>query len=770
MKKIMQLKLLTLCICVAQQSFALELIEDQELSRVTGQDGMTIGHEISRLEIDQANWYDPNGKTNIKTGLGLHNVKMNGVDNQNINSSLSIDVGATDQSAGLGISASISPFVASADLNLLKTLCTSDPCSQESKSIRIDGAQNLVSLGKLSLSTSSALNWNLKTSAGLFNKDAEAEVGFQLQNATLSHTLGNNKLILNDFNFNFAGIGYMYIDSKEGLVLSSYSGGKDHIVDLDRVADSSDIKDGRIDATNPGVNIDLRYASTEGERRNIIRLGASGAVTKAKIAINADQTNLAVFDRYDPLSNTRSDTTATGYNKNEAVQGVSGDAGLHLQMAADFLNAESLVGENTRHKATTVEIGHTGKGSYAVEFSNLRALTKVNGSGEAVNASIDFGDLYINSINASSLNFLINKKLSETLRMPKVAGNYLTFSDNMTQSLLGSPSNDYILVAIRGMDFQSIAAKAQFISDNSLEKLPDNTGTWGIGIPIYNLNSNIALTSATYKEKQALAYNLMASTEGYGIDKKTNTPSTTSLLLIDGHTGAFSQEAVNYYMGLRNIDAFIESNGVISYEDEGILISAEKLLIAANAEWAVGQLPGAKYNCEDSRCLSKVVPDDIFSKKSDVLTSIAFKLDGKGDLMIIPGLETDAAAENQTQNFLSLNANFIFNTPTADVSDLGSYIGLSNEDDVGGIIKKSSINLNRMQGEIGLNSQIYLKAKAAVLDSQVKFNNKAVREGGRGTPFTAEVALSPSGLTMQKVADLAITGGTLRSTMMITPR
>ena len=71
----------------------------------------------------------------------------------------------------------------------------------------------------------------------------------------------------------------------------------------------------------------------------------------------------------------------------------------------------------------------------------------------------------------------------------------------------------------------------------------------GIGIPIYNLNANVALSGTKYDgDKNGIAYNVMASTEGYGKDAKTGAPSTTSILLIDG--GVENGHARNYYAGL----------------------------------------------------------------------------------------------------------------------------------------------------------------------------------------------------------------------------
>ncbi len=97
------------------------------------------------------------------------------------------------------------------------------------------------------------------------------------------------------------------------------------------------------------------------------------------------------------------------------------------------------------------------------------------------------------------------------------------------------------LVAVRGMDFQAIARKARFILTISIAAQSTNTGTWGLGIPIYNLNANVALFSKKYTDskgvsKDGLGYNIAASTEGYGEDSAGN-PKTTSIIVIDGATG-----------------------------------------------------------------------------------------------------------------------------------------------------------------------------------------------------------------------------------------
>lgn len=760
MKKIVKLNVLTACICLVQQSYALQPIAEQDLSKVTGQDGIIITHEISKATAEQINWYDPNPQSEVKMGLGLHGFNMQGINGQSILSQIEFDVGATAAGAGLRIAASVSPFSATADLNLVKTACKNLDCAPDSTSIRTAGTQTLNSLGSIGLSTSTPLSVLLQTSAGLFNKDEKASLDFRLQNATISHKLGENSLILNDFNFNFAGQGYMYIAADEGIVLTTKNGDQDHYIDLGRVADTTDVATGR-NATNPGINIDLRYNSPNNERKNIMRMGASGAVTNARLALSGDQTRVSAFD----VSNKTSTGTYTRESKNAAgYQDLVGSGGLHFALAADFTNENDLNIPSTM-SPTTLEIGHTGKGSYAVEFSKLRPLTTRNAQGQlhGKNSYIDFGDLYLNTITGKELEFIVNDNLKQALQA----------ENNTLKQVLAAHENseDFVLIAIRGMDFQSIAAKARFISDNSLSELDGDGGSWGIGIPVYNLNANVALKGTNYGStgQQGLAYNIMASTEGYGIDAKTGLPSTTSIILIDGQNGVHG-EPVNYYAGLRNIDALIESNGIIGYEDEGLHIYADKLLVAASAELAIGQLPGSKYNCigvSSTNC-GAYVAHDSFSKQDDVLMNIAFKLDGSGDLLIIPGVDpTDTSPDT---NFLSYQGKFKFRPLTAaeidDPENLGSYFSLSNEDvNLRGDPLISSLNFNRIQGELGLNGKIRLSEDTVVMDNQVNFNpSQNIAE-----PFRTNFAMQTNG-QMQKIANIAMTGGMMRSTLGIKPR
>ena len=467
MHKIIKLNLLTLCICAANQSYALQALNDQILSDVTGQDGISITHEASKVDIKQLNWVDPAevGKTPIK--LGLHNIDVKTATGyNNIKTKLDFDVGTTQlangtQGVGIQLSASVSPFTATAAQIML--MCSPNCATGETD-------QNL---GSFKLSTISPFEVYLTTTNGLFNRDSKVHLDFKLQNASISYGQNNQDLTLKDFNFNLSADGYLYIDETEGVVLTSKGSVGDNIVVLGRVEDKTDVHDSRVgNATNPGLNVDLRYGSVNSTHRNLIRIGASGALTNGKIALNADQTGVVKFNTVNRVNGNVQENEVVA----SAGYGFKNAGGLHLNVSADFTRAgNSLLGAST---PTTFELGHTGTGSYAIEFSNLsplnvRTSTDPNSAINSQNAYIDFGQIYINNIRTNSMGFVVNDQIKTILG----AQNYeLIYNPSPT----GNASN-MAFIAVRGLDFQAIARKARFISDNSIAVNNTNEGTWGLG-------------------------------------------------------------------------------------------------------------------------------------------------------------------------------------------------------------------------------------------------------------------------------------------------
>ena len=179
--------------------------------------------------------------------------------------------------------------------------------------------------------------------------------------------------------------------------------------------DKTDVHDSRVgNATNPGLNVDLRYGSANSTHRNLIRIGASGALTNGKIALNADQTGVAKFNTVSRVNGNVQENEVVA----SAGYGFKNAGGLHLNVSADFTRAgNNLLGAST---PTTFELGHTGTGSYAIEFSNLsplnvRTSTDPNSAINSQNAYIDFGQIYINNIRTNSMGFVVNDQIKTIL-------------------------------------------------------------------------------------------------------------------------------------------------------------------------------------------------------------------------------------------------------------------------------------------------------------------------------------------------------------------
>ncbi len=120
-----------------------------------------------------------------------------------------------------------------------------------------------------------------------------------------------------------------------------------------------------------------------------------------------------------------------------------------------FTRADSGLTTVSGRTPDNIELGHTGTGSYAIEFSNLTRLNVRNSSvvGTPVstqNAYIDFGDIYINTIRTNSLGFMINDQIKSIL---SASSNELIYNPSPSAN-----PQTMALIAVRGMDFQAIAA------------------------------------------------------------------------------------------------------------------------------------------------------------------------------------------------------------------------------------------------------------------------------------------------------------------------
>lgn len=745
-----RLTVLMLSILTAQYTVAMEALSDQNLREVSGKDGLTVQLQTDKVTANQINWKDNTTFADGSSGnlnLSLNNLAITQLGSQAVGGTIKFDVGTTSTNkAGIRLEAALNPSqIHIADIKVCSDVANTANCSDASSQ----------SLGALTIKDRDGTKFLLQTANGLFNAQELGYLEFGLQNANIFYSLKNsaavNQLVLKDFNFNFKGSGYMYLDPVKGFVLSTNAQGttgSTNQITLDRVADLDNAG-----KTKPGFNVDLRYKANVGADpaayatqnddstvKPILRLGASGALRDAEISVNAARPTLG----------------GAQIGAATASSDMTGSTGVHVAMKASFTPDVKDSNGQVTTQGTRLELGGTGKNSYAIEFGNLTPLQIRQGiaagsSNLALNqnlAQINFGDLYINAVKTQSMEFQISSTIAALLG--RQAGIY---RHNLYESSITSNPN-ILSLAIRGMEFQAIARSARFIADNSNDsanQINNQTATWGLGLPIYNLNANLGIYGTTYgtnKDKQGIGFGLALSTQG----RNTDGSKTTSVMLIDGAKNANSGEEVNYYAGLRNIDLFLDTNGSIGFEQNGIALDLTKLIIALNAELALGQLPGSRYNiaaCNTSTSVACFVPSNNFTQNSDVLFAIGLRLDGTASLMLIPGAASDLTLKGNV-NLLASASN-----------ENRNYIHIVDPS------TNAALGLDKISGNLNLNTNLKLTKDTFVVANQVDLNPSQ-------TPsqvLKANLNFYPTAAsTGQQLGQMVITGGTIRSSIGITPR
>lgn len=746
MQKILKLNLLALSVLLAQQSHALQALSDDSLSQVTGQDGITLSLESDIITADQINWKDNTtfaDNTSDQLNLSLNNLWIYRNINDPITGSVKIDVGASaTNKPQIGIDAQLNP----ANLYIGKIAV----CGNGGMGANCDDISSL-SMGALTLQNRSPLKFKLFTQNGLFSPTEQAYVELAVNNVNILHTLESqgmyHQLGLKDFNFNVKGNLYLYISPTRGIVAST---------NLPNIASSSnEIELARVDdldnvgKTKPGFNVDLRfkrdvgpnffdYGLTENDgNKALLRIGASGRLRDAELTINADRINLG----------------AATLNGDTAGSDASGNTGLHLSAKASFTRDIKDSNGNVTSQGGRLEIGASGKNTFAVEFGDLTPIQirKLEGGSLAVNSDltrINFGDIYINTIKSDAMDFQIGQNIAALLG--REAGIYRhTLYQNQ-------PMDPNILaVAVRGFSLEGVARTGRFIADNSNDAanqaLP-SSGQWGIGIPIYNLNANVALFGTNFgvnTDKQGIGFGVAFSTDG----RDAAGTKTTSLLLIDTSTSP-SGEAYNGYAGLRNIDLFVDAKGALGLNSDGIEIELSKFVLAMGAEVAFGQLPGSRYGvaaCTGSTNLNCFVPANSFTQATDVLFGLGLRLDGSGNLQIIP--------QRTTSSDLSFIANL--NLAASSATENRNYVRISDKSN------GASLGVDRLAGELTATTDLKLKNNSINLDTTVNLN--PTRSASK--VITADLNLYPNATsTAQNFGRIAFTGGNIRSVIGITPR
>ena len=95
-KKIIQLNLLTLSILYAQHGFALQELEDSSLSQISGQDGISLQIDATKVQIGQVNWKDStqtSAGANSVLNVNMSNIETTPYKSDGLKAAFTADVG-----------------------------------------------------------------------------------------------------------------------------------------------------------------------------------------------------------------------------------------------------------------------------------------------------------------------------------------------------------------------------------------------------------------------------------------------------------------------------------------------------------------------------------------------------------------------------------------------------------------------------------------------------------------------------------------------------
>ncbi|MBK8327184.1 MAG: hypothetical protein IPL02_09350, partial [Moraxellaceae bacterium] len=641
------------------------------------------------------------------------------------------------------------------------------------------------------------------TADGLFNPNDQASIHLGLQNLNIYTGLKltpaattQNQLILKNFNFNFDGKGLLYVDAAKGLLLETGFGVSNGVgkatkldapstthgyIDFTRVTDpdQTGAATGTYGGTSAGLNLEFMTKAnnnmavpnpyTVTTAKGLIRLGASGRMVNSYIHFNGTSMAGVAAPTDDNVFNIHTLNNVLGFASNSGTTGaganntVIGSKGIKLHFKGEFTSTGDAMLGGDNSKTTKLEIGGAGTNAFGFEFSELQPLIFQS----AERAYFDSGDLYFNLVNTRHLRMPENSVL-QTSRFGGTTNTFLTNSADYVQQIHSLATNPYSMVtAIRGSEFQAISRRGRFTSSsgvsagNAIAAGDGINNKWGLGLPFYNLNANIAMYSSSYTgdvftlagstvskttvtNTQRLGFALALSTEG----KNSDGSKTTSIMVIDGGDNSNNlNKPTDYYVGLRNIDMFLSGAGSVGFENGNLNINLPNLLMVMSAEVAAGYLPGAKYKTG-----VKVSPLNNFNLKDDVLWGVKIKLLGDMTFALVP-------------------SNAITATDGSRLSIIGRYDLAQGALQLSDPIDDSIVGFDNMSGLIEFNNAIVINKDNVAFKYSFNFNpDRTANKVFRIKDFNLYPPLAAVNNRAQRLGEMVITGGVLSSELSIKPR
>ena len=562
-----QRTLLSLMVGMAMQpALALEALNDQTLSAVSGADGISFVSTASQVDIDRMYWEDDAARQ-----LQLNSLRITNPDGGSnlVRSTVEVQTGSSAGTAGMSINLKLGKILAVADRLVIQNNSAAPVTS---------------SLGALALSTDTESVLGINTTKGFLNSTGDADLSIKLDRANLflTHTLNagatRNQMIIGDLRADIRATGKIWADAAQGL----------------RFAGTVKMTPDASNSSRAGLQFSLMHkgnvaagdynASTAG---GLIRFGASGQLDNVNVAVRGVNASAAAG----------SDATLT--------PGLMGSSGIAINIKGDFhTNADP-----DDASVMSFDLGEAGSSGYGLRFKNLKPFDPTKSA-----ANFDLGNLFINLNAATAQALPENTAMTSAVNVSKATAELADF----TQSSL--PAQDGMSIMVRGLELQGVATNTVFVANDGTPLTPTAT-KWSLAPLVYGGNMNLKVWDAAGDASVLPAGQARSAQTGQlltGLDQRiglafqastigrnASGSKTTSLLLINTDTGSNP----NTYLGLRNIDLYTKGHGLLTLGSSAIHMNLKDFLLSLNAELATGSMPSLSNangfaNCND--CLFKL--------------------------------------------------------------------------------------------------------------------------------------------------------------------
>jgi hypothetical protein len=550
---------------------ALESMNDTMMSDTTGGDGVLVNIQASKVTFDNLYYKDQIDTSGNARQLQLTNATLTPNSGSVINASATINTGSNGTTPALNLTLNVSPFLLAAPK--LEICLSTASCSNNPIAVGTAGTGNV----GFAFQTTKSTAFSLVSTNGLFNSAGTAKVTLLLDGANAFFSSNGNQIVAADIRANISATGSIWIDATDGFRF----GGNVALI--------------AANAARSGIQASLVMQSGTGTTYNpataggFFRVGASGNLLNTQLSVRG----------------------VAGTNANEdSVGSVIGSQGIVARLTAQTQSG-ALNADGTGNGFQLEFSSATPTAGYGIQMTNFVGFSNVVAAA-GQNPTIDSGNLYLNLISNTDLTMptqtTFTSPTMNTVNFFNMTASTFTQAKATDTQLAG----DNALVSIRGLNIQGVPLQTFFyqtgvgrVTNVGIDYDPVSgvakagttpASSFALMPVLNNVNANIAING----QPNAIGYSLALSTTGTNGQTgesgagSASDISTTSLFLADTSN--------KQYLGLRNIDLFLQADGLVTLTtvasaicaNDCINISLNHLLLAVKTGFAAGYLPGAE--------------------------------------------------------------------------------------------------------------------------------------------------------------------------------